>query len=119
MGVTLQLCRAQNFLHRYFPEKFRIVNGIILCPGSFYIQVNSVCKVEKMKFELRIKNTVCYDMEYCCVGCLAVWLVETYCLSEKFTSSCSRWRYYFYPGVSIFLPEYAWRYIPEDIIFRK
>jgi len=50
--------------------------GIILYPGLYNIQVNSVCRVGKTKLELGIKNTVCCDMEYCCVGCLAMWLGE-------------------------------------------
>ena len=50
--------------------------GIILYPLSYYIQVNSVCRVEKTKFELGIKNIVCCDMACCCVGCPAMWLGE-------------------------------------------
>jgi hypothetical protein len=50
--------------------------GIILYPESYYIEVNSGCGVEKMKFELRIKNIVFCDVEYCCLGCLAMWLGE-------------------------------------------
>jgi len=48
--------------------------GIVLYPGSCYIQVNSVCRVDKTKFELRIQDIVFCDMEYCCVGCLAMCL---------------------------------------------
>jgi hypothetical protein len=50
--------------------------GIILYPGSYYIQVNSLCRVEKTRFELRIKDIVLCDMEYFCVRCLAMWLGE-------------------------------------------
>lgn len=49
---------------------------IILYPGSYYILVNSVSRVKKTKFEPRIKNVVFWDVEYCCLGCLAVWLGE-------------------------------------------
>jgi len=46
---------------------------------------------------------------------LCGWVKIRY-LSQKFSSSCSRWRHYIHPGVGILLPENAWICNPEDII---
>lgn len=51
--------RVYNVLYGYFPEKFKIVEmGVILYAGSCYIQVNTVCRMANVKFELRVKNIV-------------------------------------------------------------
>jgi len=54
------------------------VNGNHPVSRVYYIQVNSVCRVEKTKFDFRIKNIVFCDVEYCCLECLAMWLGENF-----------------------------------------